>query len=256
MRTVARGIILNIRHLFRLAAALSAALAVSLAANLALAIQLHEAFGRLHFARIFPLGYAPRAVAPDSDAAIAFYGDSRALHWAISRRSKQAVLNLAHGGQTSAQLRLQLATEPAVTAPWAVVQVGINDLHPLAAVAADRAEVKTALIDNLEAILGQLEERSENVILTTIIPPSTTPLLRKPVTASDLVDLVADVNARIGTFASRPRVRLLDGAALLGTENGLLNPRFVDEAFFLHLNPLAHEVLDEELDRLLDTSIR
>ncbi|HXD05578.1 MAG TPA: SGNH/GDSL hydrolase family protein [Burkholderiaceae bacterium] len=234
---------------------LAGLLVASLAANALLAHWLLDVFKTLQFVRVFPLGYSMRESLGESVAprpSIAFWGDSRAAAWAESDAMRaRSALNFAHGGQTSSQLVLQLRTTPARHTDFAVVQIGINDLHPLGALPAQREEILARLRENIAAICELLRERSDTVVFTTIVPPGPTPLMRRVLWDPETARYVREVNALIRRSADARRVVVLDAAALLGEEDGHLPVRFTDPDFFLHFNSTAYALLDDRLQQLL-----
>jgi hypothetical protein len=239
--------------------ALALLLAVSLAANVLLAIALHAAFVKLQFARIFPLGYAVDESLPpapaDARPSMAFWGDSRALLWDKSALdARYRVLDFAHGSKTSAQLLLQLQHAPATRTDVAVVQIGINDLHPLGVLGSDKELVLRRLHENLIAIRDALLTRSDTVVLTTLFPPAPVPLHRRAAWDPRTPEYIADVNDLIRRAADGRQVLLLDAHAVLRDSDGWLSAPYVDADFFLHVNPAAYSRLNEAVRQLLAAS--
>jgi len=232
-----------------------ALLALSIAGNALLGRELLAGFARLQFARIFPLGYAPSRAQPALPATpglITFWGDSRAYMWdPDTLRRDHAIANFAHGGQTSSQLLLQIRTTPVARSTYAVVQIGINDLHPLGVLGSFKAEIVSTLRANILAIRDALLERSDYVVLTTIFPPSRVPWERKLVWDAQTLELIEDVNAVIRGAADGKRSLLLDAHATLCDRNGLLVSEYADNDFFLHVNREAYVRLDAELGRIV-----
>ncbi|MBW7930468.1 MAG: SGNH/GDSL hydrolase family protein [Gammaproteobacteria bacterium] len=212
---------------------------------------LHQSFTDLHFARIFPLGYPPAIdVAPQAAVSVdlAIYGDSRAYHWRPTKLVQGgSIANLAHGGQSSSQLRLQLETETVVRSCVAIAQFGINDLHPLGALSPWRDQIRRQTKENVLRIRDLLLERSKILVLTTVMPPGQTPWTRKPFWDPSTDEYIIDLNDVISHAAQHERVILLDAYAILAASNGKLRPDYVDEDFFLHLNDLAYSHLDSKL---------
>lgn len=229
----------------------------SLGANLLMLRGLQDSFARLHFARIFPLGY----VGPDGSAAtsgpaasgsVAFWGDSRSHGWGRQAATpRAATLNFAHGSQTSGQTLLQLQTRPVTRADVAVLQVGINDLHPLGALGPEKTLALQQLRRNLVAIRDLLLERHGLVVLTTIFPPGPVPLQRRPQWDPETLNRIDEINALIRSAADGRRVVVLDAHALLADPRGLLAPAYADDDFFLHVNAAAYARLDAALAQLL-----
>jgi lysophospholipase L1-like esterase len=231
-------------------------LLASVTANAVLAWRLNDAFGDLHFARVFPLGFVPTAPQRSSSApkrSIAFWGDSRALMWDKAPWvASMGVIDRAHGGATSTQLLYRLRTEEPVRSDYAVLQIGINDLHPLGALAMHRATIAEQLRRNLRAVLDALLARSDVVVLTTLFPPDRTPLSRRAVSDPDLLAHVAEINHLIRQAADGQHVLLLDAHALLQGSDAYLSARYVDSDFYLHVNREAYAVLNQRLEQLLE----
>ena len=164
--------------------AVAVGLVASLALNVLLAREVRDSFVALQLARVFPLGYTLEPPRPDiagTPESVVFYGDSRASAWSEvgltgGRRSE----NRAHGAQTASQTLLQLQTAPAVRSGVAIVQVGINDLHPLGAMPAHKDEILRRLRATIPQIRDRLLERSDLVVLTTLFPPGPVPCPTAP----------------------------------------------------------------------------
>ena len=229
----------------------------SVAANIVLIKALNDSFAKIHFARIFPLGYsdkpsAPQAIANPNGASIAFWGDSRSLSWAgTSPSQSDAVLNFAHGSQTSAQLLLQLKTQPIPHSQFAIVQIGINDLHPLGALPMQQERARQQLAENIISIRDTLLLHSDIVVLTTIIPPGPVPYARRASWESATLDRIGAVNELIRKACDGKQVILLDAHALLADKNSYLDQRYADGDFFLHVNEAAYSRLNEKLRSIL-----
>jgi lysophospholipase L1-like esterase len=245
--------------------ALGATLLVSLAANVVLVRALHESFARLQFARIFPLGYAPNEAGlarqntreADIRETLTFWGDSRAYLWDTKALEQQrVVINRAHGGITSSQLLLQIETTPAVHTTYAVVQIGINDLHPLGALPENRQQILDTLRANLVSIRDALLARSDRVVLTTIFPPGPLPWQRRFAWDASTLANIDAMNRLITTIGQVPRVEVLDSNALLRDADGLLAASYADPDFFLHVNGAAYARLNAGLDPLLAQSVQ
>jgi len=245
-------------------------LALSMCANVLLGRSLLVAFEQLQFARVFPLGYAPNeapgtvasgapARADDASApavgtreTIALWGDSRAYLWDTADLARErGVENFAHGGQSSAQLLLQLQTVPPTHSTYSIVQIGINDLHPLGALKAHKQQILDGLRANIGAIRDALLERSDRVVLTTIFPPGPLPLQRRFSWDPQTLGLIEATNRVISEAADGRRVVVLDAYSLLRDERGLLDARYADDDFFLHVNRAAYARLNSELSVLL-----
>ena len=228
----------------------------SLALNVVLALALQESFAKLQFARIFPLGFSGDAAeAPIGRTAlrsISFWGDSRAALWDKAELANSlSVHDFAHGGATSTQLLLQLLGQPLERTDVAVVQIGINDLHPLGALPANKAQVLEQLRRNILLVREALLARSDVVVLTTLFPPGPVPLWRRLAWDPATLQYVNEVNEQLRRAADGQRVLLLDAHALLGDGNGLLSSRYADGDFFLHVNAEAYSLLNDRLKEML-----
>jgi lysophospholipase L1-like esterase len=234
----------------------------SVAANVLLSGALYRAFAEIQEGRLFPLGRDARreserglADGPEGTVDFAVFGDSRALAWAASLRGTRGVdvVSFARGGETSAQLRLRLATEPRPRAHRALLQIGINDLHPLGALPSLRGEVRRRLFENVDAVVDRLRESSDCLIVTTVPPPGPVPLERRPVWDESTVQVLRELNERLRAKAALPGVTVVDAARLLAGDSDRLPVEYVDPDFFLHFNAAAYARLD---DALLETTRR
>lgn len=234
--------------------------AVALAMAAGAGLLLRSSFAKLQYARLFPLGYEPAAGAPEAARGamqrLVVYGDSRAYLWKVSGAPPlRDALNLAHGSVTSSQLLLQLQTEPPVRSEWALVQIGINDLHPIGALPGLNNTLRSNLRANIAAISRLLLQRSNHVLFATVVPPGRVPWLRRPVWDERMPQYIAECNQTIRALgAVDSRIVVLDAAALLGGDAVQLDARYVDPDFFLHLSPQAYAVLDAELLRIMSRS--
>lgn len=231
-------------------------LALSLAVNVAMAVALYGTFVKLHFLRIFPLGHVPPDRAAQNAVAgrptMAFWGDSRAHFWnKVSLADTVAVHDHSHGAMTSSQLLLQLRSESAARTDFAIVQIGINDLHPLGVLQVYQPRAIEQLRDNVIAIRDALLERSDIVILTTIFPPARVPPARRFAWDPTTLQNLADINDLIRKSTDGKRVVLLDAHTLLSDSENYLDENFADGDFFLHVNPGAYVQLNAALRQLL-----
>lgn len=241
-------------------------LLLSLGTNVLLAQRLQTAFERLHTQRIFPLGHVPApevAVAVPARPAAAglrlgVWGDSRALDWATALGHTQAqvlnqaqVFNQAHGSQTSAQTLLQLQIEPRQQVDVALLQVGINDLHPLGALGSLGEAARQQLHHNLRSLRDELLKTSHTVVLSTIVLPGPVPWARRPGWDPQTTAHIQAANALLHTLADGERVHLLDAAGLLGQSPTALDGSYLSADFFLHLNAAAYARLNAALAQIL-----
>ena len=232
-------------------------LVLSLVINLILTMALHESFSKLQYSRVFPLGFAganrPPIGNPATGRSISFWGDSRSSMWDKADLGRDwLVHDFAHGGMTSSQLVLQLQTQTLVRGQFTVVQVGINDLHPLGVLVAQKQQVIERLRRNILLVRDALLARYDVVVLTTLFPPAHVPLVRRLAWDPDTLQYMRDFNDTVRQAADGERVLLFDAHALLSEPDGYLSPRYVDEDFFLHVNRAAYARLNDQLRRLVD----
>ena len=231
-------------------------LIASLAGNVVLLQLLKESFSKLQFSRIFPLGYSETSPLEVSSlpvgTTIALFGDSRALLWRdMDLPAGYHLVNEGHGGETSRQLVLQLGQGMRPHTTWAVVQIGINDLHPLGVLRSQSDLIVENLRRNLSSIVDELLQTSDNVIVMTIIPPGHVPFWRRPLWHEETLSYLKTTNAFISQLGSRDHVFVLDADAALRDETFSLDHEFQDPDFFLHINRKAYELLNEEIKRLI-----
>ncbi|TMH33246.1 MAG: SGNH/GDSL hydrolase family protein [Betaproteobacteria bacterium] len=231
-------------------------LLLSLATNIVLGKALYEAFAKIQFGRIFPLGYIPEDRPLSNSSAhgpsISFWGDSRALLWDKSALTDiLTVHDYTHGGITSSQLLLQLRTQPTVRTDYAVVQIGINDLHPLGALGPYNEEIRDQLKNNVLSVRDALLERSKVIVLTTLFPPGHVPLSRRLAWDPATLQYVHEVNEVLNQTTDGRRVVLLDAYTLLSGADSYLADQFIDSDFFLHVNREAYSRLNARLRQIV-----
>lgn len=162
-----------------------------------------------------------------------------------------SVLNFAHGSQTSSQVLLQLQSTPVIHTDFAVLQVGINDLHPLGALTEEKDQIIARLRANVLAIRERLLERSDIVVMTTVFPPGRVPMLRRYSWDPQTSRYIQDINNVIREAADDKRVILLDAYALLVDGDAQLIESDADDDFFLHVNPAAYARLNDRLRQIV-----
>ena len=231
----------------------------SLVGNALLGNALYRSVAKLNQLRVFPLGaetnnYAITTSA-DTRRSIAMWGDSRAYLWdAALLATRLHCLNFAHGAQTSSQLLLQLETAPAFHTDVALVQIGINDLHPLGALQTEKGRILAQLQRNLRSIRDQLSARADIVVLTTIMPPDHVPLQRRLFWDGQTLQYITEFNRQLESLVDNKKIFLLDANALLRDNDGFLDAHYVDHDFFLHVNAAAYQVLNAHLLRIVTTA--
>jgi lysophospholipase L1-like esterase len=226
----------------------------SLTVNFFLGNALLRAFAELQLTRVFPIGPpAQKESAVERDlGCISIYGDSRASMWDTgSLQGVCPVKNLGHGGFTSSQLLWQLHTLHRRRNRWSILQIGINDIHPIGALPAYKPLILAELRRNYGAILGLLLDCSDNVVVSTIIPPGHVPWRRRLVWDPDTLGYILDMNQAIRDMAKANRILLLDAAHLLQAGDHFLDSQYMVPDSFLHVNKLGYGVLNDELMHLL-----
>jgi lysophospholipase L1-like esterase len=178
-------------------------------------------------------------------------GDSRAFSWPRpSTVAKERFRNLGVNSQTTAQILGRIQGDPLSTkAEIVVLQAGINDLKSIPLFPERKDEIVSACKTNIRSIVEHCAEQSDIVIITTIFPPGTPSLARRPVWSSDIATAVEEVNDFLVTLATE-RILILDSAALLKAENGRLDRRFAKNT--LHPNKIGYERLNRELRSMIE----
>lgn len=226
------------------------ALLASLVLNGALLSGLYSAFSKLQLARIFPLGTPQSAPPPSAQSmpGLVLIGDSRALLWRSDTLTPCfAVTRVATGGHSSTQVRLALSERMPAPGTIAVLQFGINDIHPLGAFPQYGETIRNTLIKNLTDVTKNLVDNGNPVIVTTIFPPASAPLWRKPFWDPRALGYIAEVNEHIRAMARERSVWVLDAAAVLAGDEGRIAGKYVDEDFFLHVNDAGYAALNRAL---------
>ena len=231
------------------------ALLASMALNIALLGGLYLSFGKLQMARVFPLGI-PLTPPPDPAAAalpkLVMIGDSRALMWRTGEFAACLdVSRIATGGHASTQVRLALAERLPPRGAVALVQFGINDLHPLRAFPQYGDLVFATLLDNLDRVTQTLLDNGNPVVLSTLFPPGPVPLWRRPFWDPRTPGYIEQANAHIRALAQKPGVSLLDAHAVLTRQDGWIQESYADADFFLHVNAAGYAALNRTLAPLL-----
>ena len=176
---------------------------------------------------------------------VVMIGDSRVVDWQ-SQPPKTDLELVWRGirGETTGQLLHRFGADTrGIGATVVVIQAGINDLVLGTAVGEGRSASDRAL-RNLQAMV-QLSTRSgTDVILLTVVPPATPPLLRRIVWSDSVYGLVADFNRRLHTLGG-PQVRILAADRILCGGADRVPRRFARDT--LHFLPAAYDLLNQEL---------
>lgn len=214
-------------------------------------------YRQLNADRLDPLGirmYASEPLLPPKTRnrpRILFFGDSRAYAWpAPVELSHVEFINRGIGGQTTAQILARFDEHVTSLQPDLVIlQAGINDLKTIPLFPTRRDEIIAGCKENLAAIVQRVTEQDATVILTTIFPPARPSLVRRPFWSDAVGEAVIDVNEYLKTLAAE-QVILLDSAALLASDNGLIRPEYSYD--LLHINQTGYVELNQALVRQLD----
>jgi hypothetical protein len=238
-------------------------LVASLMLNLLLARALYDAFIKVHFSRIYPAGFSDvlsasaTEVAPPGRETIELWGDSRAYLWDTRSLEPQwRVVKFAHGGQTSSQVLLQLEETSQARVSCAVLEVGINDLHPLGALGEYRQAIVEHLKANLLEIRDFLKRRADRLVLAAIFPPAHVPISRYLTWDPRTLQTITAINDFIRDAADGDRVQYFDANFLLRDGDGYLQAPYVDPDFFLHLRKDGYQQLNPEVSRLCSRAAR
>lgn len=216
---------------------------------------IYNSFTKLQYSRIFPLGFNPSAQAVSRkeikrNDTLLMIGDSRVAMWPKQYISKE-IYNIAHGGQTSSQVLLQLQGEKLSNKGVAFLQVCINDIHSIKAIPDLKKQVMAQCKNNIVRITELLTVQGYKVILSTLYPPDTPPLSRKLFWPEDFKNIFDEINTFIKSQENN-NVFVLDAFSLLKqTENYYLKEEYIDDDFFLHINESAYKKLSIELYKML-----
>jgi hypothetical protein len=82
------------------------------------------------------------------------------------------------------------------------------------------------------------------VVLVTVVPPATPPLLRRLVWSDSIYGLVGDFNRRLHTLGG-PQVRVLEADRILCGGAERIPRRLARDT--LHFTPIAYDMLNREL---------
>lgn len=236
-------------------------LTISFICNVVFMFTASKLFSKLQYSRIYPLGYVPGNknkernvhIKRESDTKLLFVGDSRSSMWdQRPLRSAFQIFNIAQGGQTSSQVLMQLSTQKVPDCDWVLIQVGINDLHPIGSLESLKSSILSQLENNFLEISEFFTMRGENIIFTTLFPPGSPPLHRQIFWDDDMDMLVKKINHRIVRLCEKKSLFLIDAYSLLSSPAGKLNPIYKDDDFFLHVNDKAYELLNKKLLSLIE----
>ena len=231
-------------------------LVISLSLNYFLVKRSRHLYRELSRVTLDPLGlerFGPESEAEtmaDQGKTVLFYGDSRAADWPVPPGAGAFVfVNRGLDGQTAVQTNLRYQAHVTPLRPdVVVVQVGINDLRVIPALPADQAAIVAATTDNIRQIVAQATADGAVVVLTTIFPVQTPPLLERMYWSAEVETAVQTVNESLRALAA-DNVIILDAYALLADAEGVLRDEYAADYF--HLNTVGYRRLNEVLVTLL-----
>lgn len=236
------------------------ALVVSLAINIVLFSQAKSYYLQLNKTNLDPLGLQtfssdslPDSLPDNASATIVFFGDSRAAMWvAPDNINNVYFVNRGIGNQTSTQVlgRFEqhiLPIEPDIL----VVQVGINDLKTIPLFPQQKVTIIRTCKTNIQKIVARSVNEDITVILTTIFPIGSVPLIRQPFWSPDVALAVEEVNAYLDSLKAK-NVLILDAYSLL-VEDQQVKRQYVYDT--LHINSRGYKALNQELKKMLSTGL-
>jgi lysophospholipase L1-like esterase len=231
-------------------------LCVSIGGNVWLYQRSNEYYMQLNSTRLDPLGVRSYPSLADTQPEqssgrrlVVFFGDSRAADWPAPMMLGVEFVNRGIGAQTTAQVAGRFAAHIASLRPQVlVVQVGINDIKTIPLFPNDAAQIVADCQAYIKQIVELARQHNITVVLTTIMPRGAVPLERRWHWSSDADQAIADVNTYIVSLQS-PHVLVLDTAAVLADEQGVIRPEYQRD--FLHLNAAGYAALNRELERIL-----
>lgn len=185
---------------------------------------------------------------------VVMFGDSRIARW--TPRPQAAGFEFVWrgiAGETSSQMvRRYTADTRDIGASLVVIQAGINDLVAGVTIgqgqlAADRS------FRNIKSMVKESAASGIDVMLLTVIPPSSPSLLRRIVWSDSIYGLVSSLNQELRTLAG-PQVHILDAQQILCGAAPRLPDRLARNT--LHLLPAAYAMLNPELTGQLQARAR
>jgi len=228
---------------------------LSMTANIIFLLKESESFKKLQFSRIFPLGYISyeNKIQGNSQATrLIFLGDSRSQMWDTSSlEADYGVINIGHGGQTSSQVLLQIKSNLFPEGKFVILQVGINDIHPIGAFRDLKPLIIKNCKENISEIVKHLKSEGYKTIATTLFPPYKIPISRWFFIDEQFYDIISDINNFIKNLADNRDIFVIDACNILRSNENILQEKYRDHDFFLHVNKDAYMVLNEELRKVI-----
>lgn len=205
-----------------------------------------------YLTRLDPLGTSayPTTSLPATGPRVVFYGDSRIAQWPLpSAPPGVEYFNRGIDGQSTHQALLRYDDHVVPLQPTVlVVQLGVNDLISIKLLERQRDEIVAETKARLAALVERARADGITVVLTTIFPAAAPDLPTWLVPPPASVAAVAEVNAFLQSLASE-RVIIVDTAAILADERGLVRPEY--RADMWHLNRAGYSALNTALTDLL-----
>jgi lysophospholipase L1-like esterase len=228
-------------------------LLVSLVLNWQLFQQSSQYYRELNETRLDPLGlktFRDNETATSNQKVVVFFGDSHAAQWPTPNLKSFTFINRGIGAQTTAQVLARFDAHVALLHPHiVVVNVGINDLKTIPLWPERKAKLIAECKTHFHELVTRSVHSGATVILTTLFPIGTVPLVRRPFWSDDVAQAVDDVNAYLFTLQSS-NVIVLDAYAVLA-QQGAMRPEYVLDT--LHINEAGYAVLNVELTKVLES---
>ncbi len=182
--------------------------------------------------------------APSGKTRVVFLGDSRIVQWPTPTANESfEFINRGIDAQTSVQVnnRYQAHVTP-LQPDYVVVQVGINDLRLIPKFPEQKETIIANCKANIQAIVEQAREENTAVILTTIFPTGTPPIMQQlNGSAREVNQAIEGVNLFIQTLAAKDTL-------IIETENVLTFSHMQD---YLHIRNEGYMQLNRILITLL-----
>jgi lysophospholipase L1-like esterase len=181
---------------------------------------------------------------------VMFFGDSRAAGWVPPKNDKYEFINRGIGSQTTIQTLQRFPYHVRPLKPdIVVIQVGINDLKTIGLFPQRKEQIVADCQANIQRIVEESRALGAVVIVTTIFPAGSVPLIRRPFWSDEIAQSVEETNAYIATLAS-DKIVVFDAFSVLADSQGVMLEQYqIDE---LHLNQQGYAVLNEALVQLID----
>lgn len=182
-------------------------------------------------------------------------GDSRVAQWTPAPVFDGVrIPTIGVGGITAIQLAHAI---PEITADLngrtVILQVGINDLKSLGYTNTSQEALVETTLDAISNIVSGLQSAGAQVIVTTVIPPGPTELLRKPIWTTATNEATAQLNQQIISGGISDADGIIDFDSTLGGTMRIA-PRYSTDT--LHLNEEAYEALSAVVEKDLLESKR